>query len=498
MNTTEPLADFLSHTFLESPVLMMLAIFIPLVVAAANVMFSKTPLVRNIFGISSALALFALVTTLVSRKLGGEVIEADYLEIMPGISLAFKVESLGLIYALVASLLWSVTLLFASGYMTARKKIHLTRFFTFFAIAISCSMGIAFAKNLFTMFVFYELLTFSTYPLVNHDETEKSKKSARVYLGILVGTSLAFLLPAIIWTYQLTGSLDFTNGGIFAESETPTYIKAIIMLLFAFGTAKAGMMPFHKWLPSAMVAPTPVSALLHAVAVVKAGVFIISKVVIYIIGAGSFGGTEFFSPDIVLYVAAATIIISSIIALRQDNLKLRLAYSTISQLSYIVIAVALANLLAFKAAGLHIVAHAVAKITLFFSAGAIAVATDKKAVSEINGVGRKLPILGLCFFIASLSIIGIPFLAGGESKEMIKAAADQAGAEWVIYVLYISMALNAAYYLPISYRAFFKKYEGKEVVKLPTRVTLAIVITTTLTMSFVLYKGYLLEIMRVF
>ncbi len=253
-------------------------------------------------------------------------------------------------------------------------------------------------------FIFYEILTLSTYPLVTHAGTEKAKLGGRVYLGILLTTSILFLLLAIIGTWYTTGTLDFRPGGIFDRSST--LAAAALLPLFIFGIGKAAIMPFHRWLPAAMVAPTPVSALLHAVAVVKAGVFSVLKVCTYIFGfdlLGQLPTTEF-----LLYLAGASVIIASLVAMRQDNLKARLAYSTVSQLSYITVGALLANSAGALGGAMHIGMHAFGKITLFFCAGAIMVASHKTEISDMHGLGRRMPVTMAAFFIGSLSIIGLP------------------------------------------------------------------------------------------
>jgi multicomponent Na+:H+ antiporter subunit D len=313
-------------------------------------------------------------------------------------------------------------------------------------------MGIAFAGTLFTLFIFYELLTLSTYPLVTHAGDDAAREGGRMYLGYLLGTSVILLLLALVWTWSLTGTLDFRAGGILEGAVTPG-IASILLVLFVFGIGKAAVMPFHMWLPAAMVAPTPVSALLHAVAVVKAGVFTILKVAIYIFGIDFLA--EIPATEWLMYVAAATILLAALVALRQDNLKLRLAWSTISHLSYIVLGALLATSLGIVGGGMHIVMHAFAKITLFFCAGAILVATHKTRISEMDGLGRRMPLTMAAFFVASLSIIGLPPLGGFWSKWFLALGTLDAQQGVMLGVLLVGSLLNAAYLLPIPMRAFF-------------------------------------------
>ena len=330
---------------------------------------------------------FSLVAGILTPAvMAGERPRLNLVTVVPGLDLAFEVEPLGLLFGLVASGLWVVTTLFAIGYMRGHNEDNQTRFFMCFAAAIFGALGVAFAANVFTLFVFYELITLSTYPLVTHHGTEKAKKAGRTYLGVLMGTSVAFLLLALVWTYQLAGTTEFRPGGILGGRASDDLLM-VLLALYAFGTGKAALMPFHRWLPAAMVAPTPVSALLHAVAVVKAGVFTVLKVVVYVFGIDVLQSTG--ASQWLVWAAAFTLLSASVIAIQQDNLKRRLAYSTISQLAYIVLAAALATPAAVIGGGLHIAMHAMGKITLFFCAGAIYVEAHKTEVSDMRGIGAS-------------------------------------------------------------------------------------------------------------
>jgi len=311
---------------------------------------------------------------------------------------------------------------------------------------------VAFAGNLFTLFLFYELLTLSTYPLVSHKGDAATVRSARVYLGVLLTTSIGLFLPAIIWTYIAAGTGDFVPGGILAGKLSDPEV-GLLLGLFVFGIGKAAVMPVHRWLPAAMVAPTPVSALLHAVAVVKAGVFTITKVIVYVFGIDFLFDSP--SSGWLFYVAAFTIVVASLVALRQTNIKRLLAYSTIAQLSYVVMAAAILKPLAEVGAAIHMVAHAFGKITLFFCAGAIYVAAGKKYISQMDGLGRRMPITYLAFFFGSLSIIGMPPLGGFISKWNLAIGAIDSGQLILLLVLLVSSLLNAFYFFPIVYRGFF-------------------------------------------
>jgi len=416
-------------------------------------------------------------------------------EIVPGIDIAFRVEPLGMLFAALASGLWIINSLYSIGYMRGNKEKNQTRFYVCFAIALAATMGVAFAGNLLTLFLFYEMLTLSTYPLVSHKGDEKTVKSARIYLGVLLSTSIGLLLPAIIWTYMVAGTGDFTAGGILAgKIEGP--LVGLLLGLFVFGVGKAAVMPVHRWLPAAMVAPTPVSALLHAVAVVKAGVFTITKVIVYVFGIEYLFAEP--SSGWLVYAAAFTIVAASLVALRQVNIKRLLAYSTIAQLSYVVMAAAILKPLAEIGASVHMVAHAFGKITLFFAAGAIYVAAKKTEVFELRGIGRRMPFTMTAFTIGALSMIGVPPTGGFVSKWFILAGAFQADNYVAIATIIASTALNAAYFLPIVYLAWFTKEPTPAVEhgEAPLPMVIALTITATLTIAFFFFNQPVLELER--
>jgi len=436
-------------------------VVVPLLGALAVMLAGSRPNLREAMSLGAGVVLLALVVRLLPRVLSGDWPATVLAEPIPGLSLAFSAEPLGVLFGLIASFLWIVTTVYSIGYMRGHGEAHQTRFYAFFAIAMGCTMGVAFADNLFTLFVFYELLTLSTYPLVTHAGTREARQGGRIYLGILMATSMGFLLLAVVWTWQLTGNLRFTSGGILAGAASPLVI-GVLFALYVFGIGKAALMPFHRWLPAAMVAPTPVSALLHAVAVVKAGVFAILKITVYIFGLDLLRDTGV--TDWLLWVAAFTILVASVIALRQDNLKARLAYSTISQLSYIVMGALLVNSTALAGSTLHLATHAFGKITLFFCAGAILVASHKTKVSELDGLGRQMPWTMGAFFLASLSIVGLPPMGGMWSKWYLALGAIDAGYAVLVGVLMVSTLLNIAYLIPVPIRAFFGKADaGSEI-----------------------------------
>ena len=426
--------------------LLLISIFLPLLATLLIPMFGKWQNIREAVTLTAAVLLLLTVVSIFAKFTTGETVATSSFEVLPGLPLAFEVEPLGMMFALVASVLWIVNSLYSIGYMRSHDEPRQTPFYMCFAVALSSTMGIAFASNLFTLFLFYEILTLSTYPLVSHKADEKAINGGRIYLIMLLGTSMLLLLPAIIITAVVAGTLDFASGGILTGKVDDT-VLALLLALYAFGIGKAAVMPVHFWLPAAMVAPTPVSALLHAVAVVKAGVFTVIKIVVYVFGIENLTKTG--ASDWLVFVAAFSLITASIVALTRDNLKARLAYSTVSQLAYVVLGAALASSAAIVGSGMQIVMHAAGKITLFFCAGAIMVATHKTEISDMVGIGRRMPITMGAFLIGSLSIIGLPPLGGVWSKWWLGVGAIDAGHEWVVAVLMISSLLSAAYLLPI-------------------------------------------------
>ncbi|WP_100656788.1 proton-conducting transporter membrane subunit [Alteromonas flava] len=437
--------------------LLLLSFIVPLAAALIISRLDDEPNVREGVTIIAAVLLFTINVLIYLALPEATNFSLTLAEPMPGLAIAFGIESFGVMFALIASGLWIVTSIYAIGYMRGHHEENQTRFFMLFAIALAGVMAIAYSKNLLTLFLFYEVLTVSTYPLVTHAGTSKARKGGRTYLTLLMGSSIVFFLPAIIIVYSATGNLDFKAGGFLAGQFDPAWL-APLMLLFLLGIGKAGMMPMHKWLPAAMVAPTPVSALLHAVAVVKAGVFSILKIVMFVVGPDFLSQTT--STHWLLWLPMITIVVASLIAMTKDNLKERLAYSTISQLSYIILGALLANSMGLLGGSLHIAMHAFAKITLFFAAGAILVATHKTLVSELDGLGRYMPVTFTLFFLATLSIIGIPLLGGMWSKwyliSGVSSFAGNAIIGWALMLtLVISSLLNIAYLLVIPVRAFF-------------------------------------------
>ncbi len=460
------------------PSLVLLCLALPLLAVFSNIVLRNRPNARDLTTFILAVATFVCVVLVFQAYQAGEGAPVRLFNILPGLPIQFDIEPLGLVFALIASGLWIVTHVYAVGYMRGNDEVDHTRFFACFSLAIFASIGIAFAGNLITLFLFYEILTLGTYPLVAHKGTPEALRGAKTYLLILMSTSILFLLPAIIWTWVIAGTLDFKLGGILS-GKIEGSLTPVLLALFAFGISKAALMPFHRWLPSAMVAPTPVSALLHAVAVVKAGVFTMLKVGIYVFGIDFLAETG--ASQWLMWLAAFSILSASIVAMTKDNLKARLAYSTISQLSYITLGMALATSMGAVGGGLHIVTHALGKITLFMCAGSIYVATQKTQISDMYGLGRAMPITFAAFLIGSLSIIGLPPLGGSWSKWMLIMAAADTGQLIMIGVLMVSSVLNVAYLLPIVGRGFFSSAPSSQTAMATAKAPILCVIPLSIT-----------------
>ena len=483
--------------------LLAMTMIAPLVGALLVLLLRWDPDVREGASFLAGIALFATVVSLYGLFQAGDIPRLELAEPVPGLRIAFTIEPLGMAFALVASLLWPITTLYAIGYMRSHRELNQTRFYICFALSISAVMGLAFSANLATLFVCYEALTLATWPLVTHSNNKKAWSAGKVYLGILMGTSIAFLLLACLVTQVLTGTTEFTPGGILpaalAEGKATKAGLGLLLFLFVFGTGKAAIMPFHRWLPNAMVAPTPVSALLHAVAVVKAGVFTILKVSIYIFGLDLMQDLD--AHVVLAYVAAFTVVAASVIALGKDNLKERLAYSTIGQLSYMVLGAMVATPRAIEGAGLHIAAHAFGKITLFFAAGAFLVTAHKSKVSELDGIAKRMPVTMACFLVGALAIVGLPPTGGMWSKFLLVEGMAQSGHWPLLAALLISSLLNVAYLLSIPFRAFVlpeKPGHGShaEHGAAPLACRVAMVSTATLTVVLFVYPDFVHGLMQ--
>lgn len=440
-------------------VFMLLAIVVPFITAILVGLSDGKPNQRETVTLVGACVTFGVVLNLLPGAMEGARTSVSLLEFVPGLSIRLELEPLGMMFALIASFLWIVSSIYSIGYMRGKNENHQTRFFVCFALAIGSALTVALAGNMLTLFIAYEVLSLSTYPLVAHHQNAEARKGGRIYLGYLLTTSIGLLLFGMVWTWQLTGTLDFKPGGIL-EGHIGQAGAALLLILYMFGIGKAALMPFHRWLPAAMVAPTPVSALLHAVAVVKAGVFAVLKVIVYIFGVDFLGATG--DASWLGYVAAGTLLLASVIAMQADNLKRRLAYSTVSQLSYITLGAAMFHPLGIIGGAMHIAMHAFGKITLFFCAGAIYVASGKVNVSQLNGLGKVMPFTFAAFFIGTCSVIGLPPFGGMWSKYYLALAAADTGQLFFLGALMVSSILNVAYLIPIVARGFFRPSDAPE------------------------------------
>ena len=451
---------------------------------------------REFWSVAAGVIMCAFVAALVPGVLAGDAPGLVLFRILPGIELAFSVDSFGLLFAAGASVLWIATTFYSIGYMRSLDEHAQTRYFACFALALCTTLGVAFAANLFTLFVFYEALSLVTYPLVSHKETDEARAGARKYIVYLLGAAKVGLLTALILVYNLKGDLGFQLGGVFPAElvqEQPTLLL-VIFALFLFGFAKNAIMPMHSWLPAAMVAPTPVSALLHAVAVVKTGVFSTLRVFLFLFGAQSMRSVG--ADDLALGFAAVTIIVASLLALGQDNLKARLAFSTVSQLSYILLGAALLNPDGITGGAVHITNHAVSKITLFLCAGSIYASAHKTKVSELSGLARRMPWTMAAFALASLSVIGLPPTSGFISKWHLALGTLQSEHPVLLGVLLVSSLLNAAYLWPVVYKAFFGKEDSPPTEEVRENTWMVVPLTLTALGSLLLgiFPGPVLEL----
>ena len=470
---------------------MLIGLLAPLVVAVLTPFLAVRHVWRDAAGPVGGMITFLAAVEVALAVLDGETPRLFVAQIAEGLAIEFAVTPLGAIFGLVASGLWILAALYSVGYMRGNHEKHQTRFAAFYAVAVHAAMAVAWSGNLLVLFIFYEILTFSTYPLVTHKESAVARNAGRLYMSILVGTSVILLLPAVVWVWFNTGTLDFRPGGYLEGQIDPTMVP-ILLGLFAFGVGKAALMPIHRWLPAAMVAPTPVSALLHAVAVVKAGVFTILTVVVYVFGIDFLAKTG--ASQWLIWLTAFTILASSVVAISKDDIKARLAYSTISQLSYIVLGAALASQMAVQGAALHIVMHAAGKITLFFCAGAIYVQAHLTKVSDLDGQGREMPWVFAAFFVGALSIIGIPPLGGSWSKFMLMVGAADAGYIAILVVLGLSSLLNVYYLLEPLSRAFFREKIKSVEVKRHPLVVIPPVMTALISVALFFYNETFLDL----
>lgn len=437
----------------ETSLLPLLAVLTPVVTALAVVLSRRIPNLRDILLAAGALVTFAIVAAMLPRTLAGTVPTTTLGELVPGLQLQLRADGMGMVFAVLASALWTLASPYAIGYMRGAGETRQTRFYAFYALCLATAFGVAFSGDLFTFFIFYELLTASTYPLVTHKGNVEAIRSGRKYLGFLLTGGVLVLLGLVILVAQ-TGDVTFVAGGFVGDALTPALTATTFSLLAIGFATKAGVMPLHAWLPAAMVAPTPVSALLHAVAVVKAGVFAFGRLIGFVFGPEVLSGRMV--TTLLAVIAATTIIVASIIALRQDALKRRLAYSTIAHLAYMVLGFALLSRRAIDGALLHMVNHGVLKITLFFCAGAIYVHTKHDRISQLDGIGRDMPWTMGAFALASLGLAGLPPMGGFVSKWALVEGAIASGDLVLAGVMVGAGLLTAAYLFPIVHRAFFR------------------------------------------
>ncbi|MVO15600.1 monovalent cation/H+ antiporter subunit D family protein [Parasedimentitalea huanghaiensis] len=477
-----------------------LAIAVSLTAAVLILCLRNRANLRDAVSVAAAVVKFLIVISLAPLVLDGGTHDLTLFEVLPGVDFAFRVDALGMVFATVSSLLWILAALYSIGYMRSQNEHAQTRFFAAFAVSLSAAVGGAFAANLFTLVIFYELLSLITYPLVYHKEDKASWAGSRRYVVYLIGASKSLLLVALALTYHLAGTLDFMPQGVFGGTDASGALLSVVYLCYLFGFAKAAIMPFHAWLPAAMVAPTPVSALLHAVAVVKMGVFCLLRVIFYVMGVDLMSSLGLAIAT--AYLVSFTIVMASIYALTRDDLKARLAYSTVSQLSYIILGAVLLTPMAAVGGVTHIAAHAFSKITLFFCAGSIYCASHRRNISDLAGIGRQLPWTMGAFFIGSLGMIGLPPSGGFISKWYLVLGSVEAGELVFLTVLLASAVLNAAYFLPVTYTAFFEKSkppQGQTLVAMQDvrevpMVAVPLLITAILSLVLGLSPGFFVDL----
>jgi multicomponent Na+:H+ antiporter subunit D len=432
--------------------MLLITVLAALAAAGLIVLSRRRPNLREAVTIAAAVVTIAAVASLLPAVRSGQDVAVELFPLVEGVAFGLRADLAGMIFALSASVLWLLTSFYAIGYVRTLDEHRQTRFFASFAVCIASVTGLAFAADLLTFFIFYELLTVATYPLVTHKDTPEALAAGRRYLGYLLSGGVA-LLAAIAVLYSATGTLEFQAGGFASGALGSGQVTAVFVLLaLGFGT-KAAVMPLHAWLPAAMIAPTPVSALLHAVAVVKAGVFGYVRGIGFVLGPDALAGIA--ATDVLAALAGLTIVVASLIALRQDNLKRRLAFSTVAHLSYIVLGLALLTPTAWDGALYHLVNHAALKITLFFCAGALYAHAHVDRVSQLDGIGWKMPYTMGAFAVASLGLAGLPPMGGFVSKLYLVRGAVEAGQPVHAAILLVASLLAAAYLFPIVFRAFF-------------------------------------------
>jgi len=479
---------------------LLLAVIIPLFGSLVVMTLKNHPNLREMVSSCASILLFLIVLSFIPALKAGETLVYPIFHLLPGLSITLRADGFSMIFAMVASSLWMIAVFYSMGYMRAHDEPCQTRFNACFALAIFGAIGVALSDNFLTLYLFYEIVSVCTYPLVAHHQDEESYEGARKYIIYLTTTAKFFLLPALILLYVLVGNLDFphniTTGMI--PNSAPGWMVTMLYVFCILGFAKNGVMPFHHWLPGAMVAPTPVSALLHAVAVVKVGVFCTTRTMLYVFGVETMNRLHLGIPT--AYFVGFTILMASMIALSKDNLKARLAYSTVSQLSYIILGVALLTPHAIEGGLIHIVNHAFAKITLFFCAGAIYIASHKKYISEMGGLGRTMPFTFGAFAVASLSMIGVPPVAGFVSKWYLLVGSMEAHQVGILLILIASTVLNVAYFAPVTYKAFFGKRPAGEtelgIKEAPLSMLIPLLMAVTISVIIGIYPNFMMQFVR--
>ncbi|MFZ5761859.1 MAG: monovalent cation/H+ antiporter subunit D family protein [Thermodesulfobacteriota bacterium] len=486
----------------------LLALLVALTGSVMVMLSGRKPNIREGWSLVAAVTMFGIIASMIPTILPapmglGKKIILPLFKILPGLSVTLRVDAFSMVFAVVASFLWILAVFYSAGYMRGLHEHAQTRFNACFALALFGAIGVAFSDNLFTMYLFYEIVSIGTYPLVAHHQDEEGYEGAKKYIVYLTTTAKGLVLPAMILIYVLTGSLDFADNihtGIFPAGVVDAQ-GLLVSLLYVFcllGFAKNGVMPFHNWLPGAMVAPTPVSALLHAVAVVKVGVFSTTRVMLYVFGVDTMHALNLGIPT--AYFVSFTIVMASVIALSKDNLKARLAYSTVSQLSYIILGVALLTPTGIEGGIVHIANHAFSKITLFFCAGAIYVATHKKNISEMSGLGRAMPFTFGAFAIASLSMIGAPPVAGFVTKWYLLTGALDAGQIGILIVLLGSTLLNVGYFAPVTFKAFFGKPPAGEaytgIKEAPLTMVVPLMVAAIISVVIGIYPDFMMNFVK--
>lgn len=487
----------------NTPSLIFVTAAIPLITSLFIMFSGKRPNIRESWAVIGAILTFVSVVNLLPDVLNGARYEHTFFTILDGISVKFRVDGMGLLFAGTSSFLWILAAFYCVGYMRGLNEHAQTRFYVCYAISVGGAMGAAFAGNLFTLYLFYEIVSIATYPLVMHHQDAEGYEGGKKYIVYLFFTSKAFLLSGMVLLYLQCGTLDFNATGVVdgifpAGASKPLVI--VIYLMFLFGFAKSGIMPLHNWLPSAMVAPTPVSALLHAVVVVKVGVFSTARVMLSVFGTQllSDSGMGIFTA----YFVSITIVTASVIALTKTNLKARLAYSTVSQLSYILLGVAILAPAGVTGGLIHITNHAFSKITLFFCAGAVFVASGKKDITEMGGLAKRMPFTMVAFALASLSMIGVPPVCGFVTKWYLAVGAMNIHNWIILTILLVSSLLNAGYFVPVVIQAFFgtpppedaEKTESLEKNPLIMFMVVPLVITALFSVAFGFYPDLFLKI----